>query len=307
MIDLHCHSSFSDGSDSPRELARRAAAVGLAAIALTDHDTTAGHEEMAAACADEGVELVPGVEVSLRDLAVTRPNDMGEEQPINIHLLAYFVPLDPASALQRQLARLREDREARNRELVDLLVSLGFTRLTLEYVAALADRVDSIGRPHFARAMVELHPEIVGEPGPDTTSRIFAEWLAAGGKAYIPKTSRTIEDFVEAGAPEGVVFSIAHPHVNYRLDDLEAIARRGPALFSSLRDRGVTGVESYYGGIPEPMRRALATAARDVGMVPTGGSDYHGTYKPDIALGTGRYGDLRVPDEVLAELRKARR
>lgn len=306
VIDLHTHSACSDGSDTPTELAARAAAAGLTAIALTDHDTTASHDEMAAACDRHGVELVAGVEVSLRDTTVTRRDADGNEHPINVHVLAYFAPMDPASALQRALADLRFDREARNRELVDLLVSMGFTRLTLPYLVDLAGRVDTIGRPHFARAMTELHPEIVGPAGPDSTSRIFAEWLGTGGRAYIPKTERTIEEFVSAGAGDGVVFSIAHPLLNYGLEDHESIAVRGPGLFSSLRDRGLTGVEAYYGGTTAETRRVVLKVTRDVGMVPTGGSDYHGTYKPDVALAKGRYGDLHVPDEVLVELKSAR-
>jgi 3',5'-nucleoside bisphosphate phosphatase len=306
VIDLHTHSRCSDGSDSPTELAARAATIGLSAIALTDHDTTESHEEMAAACAHHGVELVAGVEVSLRDSTVTRRAEDGSVHPINVHVLAYFAPTDPASALQRQLAALRTDREVRNRALVDRLVELGFTRLTLEYVTALADRVDSIGRPHFARAMTELHPEIVGPPDPAATQRIFDEWLGVGGRAYIPKTDRTIEEFVSAGAGDGVVFSIAHPLINYRLGDDDAVARQGPALFASLRDRGVAGVEAYYGSTPARTRDLVVSITRQLNMVATGGSDYHGTYKPDVALGVGRYGDLHVRDDVLVNLKRAR-
>jgi 3',5'-nucleoside bisphosphate phosphatase len=306
VIDLHTHSACSDGSDTPTELAANAAAAGLTAIALTDHDTTSSHEEMAAACANHGIELVAGVEVSLRDTAVTRRDADGSEHPINVHVLAYFVPVDESSAIQRALAELRTDRDTRNRALVDLLVSLGFADLTLDYLVHLAGRVDSIGRPHFARAMTELHPEIVGPASTESTSRIFSEWLGVGGRAYIPKTERTIEEFVRTGDGDGVVFSIAHPLLNYGLTNHSAIVSRGPALLSSLRDRGITGVEAYYGGTTEETRRVVAKVTRDVGMVPTGGSDYHGTYKPDVALAKGRFGDLHVQDEVLVELKAAR-
>ncbi len=305
MIDLHTHSRFSDGSDSPTLLAERAAALGLSAIALTDHDTTASHVEMEEACARLGLELVPGVEVSLKDVA--HPHLAPGVAGVNVHVLAYFVPLDPQSPMQRELSDLRVDRARRNRELVERLNSLGFTRLTLEYVVALAGNLDSLGRPHFARAMVELHPEIVGDASEDRTSEIFSQWLGQGGLAYLPKTEKTIEEFVVAGLDDGVVFSIAHPLVNYaKSASLDDIARIMPPIIASLRDRGIQGVEAHYGGTDAATRDLMVKLTRDAGMIPTGGSDYHGSYKPDVALGTGRYGDLRVPDDVLAELKRAR-
>jgi predicted metal-dependent phosphoesterase TrpH len=307
VIDLHTHSRFSDGSDSPAQLAERAAALGLSAIALTDHDTTASHDEMVTACEHHGVELVAGVEVSLRDLAFTRPLPNGGDEPVNVHVLGYFVPTSPSSSLQRELAELRSDRSRRNIELVALLNELGFERVTIDYVTTLAGSMDSVGRPHFARAMTELHPEIVGEPSGETTAAIFAEWLGQGGRAYLPKTDKSIEQFVRAGAADQVVFSIAHPLVNYASGlSLDEIARKMPPILSSLRDRGIRGVEAYYGGTTDETRRLMVKITRDLAMIPTGGSDYHGSYKPDVALGTGRYGDLRVPDEVLAELKAAR-
>jgi 3',5'-nucleoside bisphosphate phosphatase len=308
VIDLHSHSCFSDGSDTPAEIAASAAALGLSAISLTDHDTTASHDEMAEACAHHQLELIAGVEVSLRDNEFVAPSaDDGEPTAINVHVLAYFVPTAPDSTLQRELAGLRDDRRNRNRQLVELLQRFGFDRLSEEYVTSLAGSIDSVGRPHFARAMVELHPEIVGEPSSDSTARIFSEWLGRTGRAYIAKTEKPLEDFVRAGDDDHVVFSIAHPLLNYAPgNSLDDIARVMPALLSSLRDRGIRGVEAYYGSTPEPTRRLMVKIARDVNMIPTGGSDYHGTYKPDVALGRGRTGDLHVPDEVLRELKDAR-
>jgi 3',5'-nucleoside bisphosphate phosphatase len=306
VIDLHTHSRYSDGSDSPAELAAKAAAVGITAIALTDHDTTASCEEMADACRHHGIEHVPGVEVSLRDRHFTRVDEHGETRSVNVHVLAYFVPTNPDAPLQREIASLRGDRLARNLELVGLLNRLGFTRLTLPYVTALANSEESIGRPHFARAMTELHPEIVGPPSPDATQRIFDEWLGQGGRAYLPKTERLIEQFVTAGASSGVVFSIAHPLMNYRATGLEEIAKKMPPILASLREQGIKGVEALYGSTEPPARALLAKLARDAGMIPTGGSDYHGTYKADVALGVGRLGDLRVPESVLTELKDAR-
>lgn len=306
VIDLHTHSSFSDGSDTPTELAQKAHEIGLSAIALTDHDTTVSHEEMAEACAGHGIELVTGVEVSLRENEFPSTRD-GHTGPRSIHMLGYFLPLDQAHPLQLKLAELRGDREVRNELLVGALQARGFERLTIDYLVGLAGRRDSIGRPHFARAMFELHPEIVGERTDESWNRLFIEWLGTGGLAYIPKTSIPLEDFIDSAKGSGAVFSIAHPLVNY-LDNITApaVERTMPRVMASLRERGVRAIEAYYGSTDAKMRALMVKLTRDAGMIPTGGSDYHGSYKEDIALGFGRTGDLRVPDEVLDELKAAR-
>ncbi len=306
MIDLHTHSTYSDGSDRPAELARRARAVGLRAIALTDHDTTAGHEEMALACAAEGIDYVVGVEVSLRDNEFPKRHHDGTVGPRNVHVLAYFVPTDPVHPVQRRLAELRHDRDLRNVALVEALRERGFTRLNLEYLTDLAGNVHTVGRPHFARAMFELHPEIVGPRTTSTWNQLFTDWLGDGGQAYIPKTSMSIESFLASTRGSGVVVSIAHPLVNY-LDDapLAQAERTMPRVLDALRERGVIGVEAYYGSFDEATRSLMVRLTRNAGLIPTGGSDYHGSYKSDIELGVGRTGDLRVPDHVLEELRGA--
>jgi predicted metal-dependent phosphoesterase TrpH len=305
VIDLHTHSRHSDGSSSPAELAALAREVGLGAIALTDHDTTSGLAEMAEACAENGVELVAGVEVSLKDLEFRRSRGGGEVAPISIHLLGYFVPVDPAHPFQARLAELRQDRAARNEQLIDALRGLGFTRITEDELARVAGGVDNIGRPHFARAMIDLHPEIVGEDSAETWQSVFTDWLGVGGRAYISKAHTPIEEFVADGREHGMVFSIAHPLVNY-LSPGEDPAEVLPDVIDSLRERGVVGVEATYGGTPAPTRRVLEELTRRAGMIPTGGSDYHGTFKREVRLGRGYYGDLCVEDRILDELKDAR-
>ena len=306
MIDLHTHSTFSDGSDTPEALAAKAHDLGLRALALTDHDTTASHDEMASACAHYGIELVAGVEVSLRDNEFPMERG-GTIVPRNVHVLAYFLPLDADHPLQKELASLRNDRDVRNVELVAVLQEKGFERVTLDYLTQISGNLHSIGRPHFARAMFELHPEIVGERTDESWNRIFVDWLGDTGRAYIPKTSMPIERFVGAAEGSGTVFSIAHPLVNY-VDGFStnAIEATMPRVMASLRERGFRGVEAYYGGTNAPTRSLMVKLTRDAGMIPTGGSDYHGHYKEDVSLGVGRVGDLRVPDEVLTELKAAR-
>jgi len=306
MIDLHTHSTFSDGSDSPAALAAKAHDLGLSALALTDHDTTASHDEMATATAHYGIELVPGVEVSLRDneFPVQRG---GETIPRNVHVLAYFLPLDADHPLQKELASLRHDRDVRNVELVRVLQERGFELLTLDYLTQMSGNLHSIGRPHFARAMFELHPEIVGERTDERWNLVFTDWLGNTGRAYIPKTSMPIERFVDAAKGSQTVFSIAHPLVNY-VDDFSpnTIEATMPRVMASLRERGFRGIEAYYGGTNAPTRSLMVKLTRDAGMIPTGGSDFHGHYKEDVSLGVGRVGDLRVPDEILTELKAAR-
>ena len=306
VIDLHTHSNFSDGSDSPALLARKAREVGISAIALTDHDTTASHDEMSAACASEGIEHVAGLELSLRDNAFPRVAPDGQKSARNVHVLAYFVPTDPAHPLQQVLVALRRDRDLRNRALVTRLQELGFEKLSLEYVIGLARSVDSIGRPHFAEAMFTLHPEIVGERDDSSWNQLFVEWLGNTGRAYIPKTSVPIEDVVTSAKGSSTVFSIAHPLVNYMDDASSSIESVMPRVIASLRDRGFAGVEAYYGGTNAQTRALMVKLTRDAGMIPTGGSDYHGLYKDDVSLGRGRSGDLRVPDEILDELKAKR-
>ena len=304
MIDLHTHSSYSDGSDSPAELARKARELGLRAIALTDHDTTTSHDEMALACAAEGIEHIAGVEVSLRDNEFPMVRN-GVTQARNVHVLAYFLPLDESHPIQQKLASLRRDRDARNIELVAALRELGFDRLTLSYLTTLAGSEHSIGRPHFARAMFELHPEIVGPATDEAWNAIFTDWLGNGGRAYISKTSMPIEEFVGAAEGSTTVFSIAHPLVNY-VDGSNSIEATMPRVMASLRARGFHGVEAYYGSSDEATRALMVKLTRDAGMIPTGGSDYHGNYKESVRLGLGSSGDLRVPDQILDELKSVR-
>jgi predicted metal-dependent phosphoesterase TrpH len=304
MIDLHTHSTYSDGSETPQHLAQMSHDLGLSAIALTDHDTTLSHDVMAKACAEFGLELIPGVEVSLRDNEIPKVGGR-RGSPRNVHVLAYFLPLAPTHPLQMKLEALRRDRDVRNRALVTVLQEQGFENLTLDYLTDIAGNVDSIGRPHFARAMFDLHSDLVGEFTEVAWNRVFVEWLGDRGKAYVPKTSMPIEEFVESARGSGTVFSIAHPLVNY-MDNSSSIESTMPRVFASLRERGFHGVEAHYGGSDAATRGLMVKLTRDAGMIPTGGSDFHGSYKKSVKLGYGGSGDLRVPNEVLDELKAAR-
>ncbi|NNN09732.1 MAG: PHP domain-containing protein [Acidimicrobiaceae bacterium] len=307
MIDLHTHSNFSDGSDTPAQLAARAHDLGLRAISLTDHDTTASHDQMAEACARLDLELIAGVEISLLDSTFARHGVDGQSFARGVHVLAYFLPLQAEHPVQQLLARLRRDRTERNARLTQRLIELGFDRLTLENVSARAANAEGVGRPHFAAAMFDLHPEIVGERTAASWSQLFVDWLGSTGRAYVAKTTLSLEDFIATAKGSGTVFSIAHPLLNYLPEysatSIEAVM---PAILASLRERGVAGVEAYYGGTSAATRALMLKLTRNAGLIPTGGSDYHGLFKEDVSLGVGHSGDLRVPDEILDELKAAR-
>ncbi len=308
MIDLHTHSTFSDGADTPEEIAQQAFQLGLRAIALTDHDTTASHPVMAAACDKVGLELVTGCEISLADSAFPVLRD-GTYQPRGVHVLVYFLSIDPTSPVQQLLQRLRQDRLHRNLQLLTILRGLGFEKLTHEDLVRRAHGADSVGRPHFAQAMFELHPEIVGEEGTEGAwSRVFSDYLGSSGKAYLPKTDLSIEEFVLAAKGSGAIFSVAHPFLNYlESPSPENIMKAMPEVIDSLKQRGFSGIESHYGSLPIETRALMAKLTRDAGLIPTGGSDYHGAIKSGVRLGYGLQGDLNVPNEILDELKDASR
>jgi len=155
--------------------------------------------------------------------------------------------------------------------------------------------------------MFDLHPEIVGERTPESWSQVFEDWLGSTGRAYVPKTTLTLEDFIATAKGSGTVFSIAHPLLNYLPHySAASIEAEMPAILASLRERGVAGVEAYYGGTTAATRSLMLKLTRDARLIPTGGSDYHGLFKEDVSLGVGHSGDLRVPDEILDELKAAR-
>lgn len=279
MIDLHLHSTASDGTDPPERIPELGAASGCRAVALTDHDTLAGLPAAARRAEELGVELIRGCEVSCAFPGAA-----------STHVLVYFVDGEEGP-LQDELARLRADRVARNRGLAARLVELGVPT-TYEEAVALASGEESLGRPHFAQLLVAKG---LADSVPDA----FDRWLASGRPAYLPKARVSPTDIAAAAAGSGAVCALAHPHT---LD-------LGPAeldrAVGELADAGFVGLEAYYASYSPEDRQALVALARRHDLVATGGSDYHGTIKPGLSVGTGR-GDLRVPDEVLERLSSRR-
>lgn len=273
MIDLHAHSTASDGSDTPGELVELAARVGLSGVALTDHDTIEGLSEAQQVAEEQGVRLVPACELSC------------EIPHGTMHLLVYFLD-DGPGPLQDRLAALQHGRSTRNEQIVELLQANGLG-ITLEEILAEAGG-GSVGRPHFAAVMVRKGyvPSI---------QEAFDVWLAKGRPAYLGRDRLTPEEAVSLAHASGALAVLAHP------TSLELGPEPLEKFVAYLSDLGLDGIESEYGRFSPDERAGYRRLAERHGLCPTGGSDYHGRYKPDLALGTG-YGDLAVPDEFLQEL-----
>jgi predicted metal-dependent phosphoesterase TrpH len=276
VIDLHTHSRFSDGSATPTEVIDLAVEAGLTAIALTDHDGLAGLTEAENRAKTAGIDFVRGCEVS------------ASFQPGSLHLLCYFVPAE--GALAKKLADLRAERERRNEKLLDLLAGLGFP-ITREEVELEAGS-DVIGRPHFAAVL--LRHGVVS-----SVEEAFQRFLAKGAPAYVEREHVEPNEILQVAAQSGALTSIAHP-MTLGLEPTEL-----DRLLDDFAGSGVNGMECYYSSYDEDLQGDLAAMARRHGLVPTGGSDFHGTFKPGLHVGTGR-GELCVPDEVLDELRARR-
>jgi len=248
-IDLHSHSTASDGTDPPAEVMRRARAAGLDVIALTDHDTLAGHAEARGAL-PPGLALVPGMELSCR------------LDGHSVHLLAYHV--DPAHAgLAEQLHAITTDRLRRARDMVGKLRELGVD-ITWERVAAIAgDGV--VARPHIARAMVAAGA--IARPDQAFTP----EWIGPGGRAYVSRYALDPEDAVRLVSSAGGVSVLAlpgGPQGGWKIG-VEAVVRLAAA--------GLAGLEVAHPDHDDSERIRLAALAATLGLVSSGGSDDHGS------------------------------
>ena len=277
MIDLHTHSDASDGSDPPATLMAMAARVGLSAIALTDHDTLEGMSEARVAAAEHGVRLIPGCELSC------------EVRHGAMHMLVYFLD-DGPGPLQDRLASLQAARSDRNDRIVGVLRAAGMD-VTVEEILEEAGR-GSVGRPHIASVLMR-------KGYVTSIQQAFDDWLADGRPAYLDRERLDPEEAIGLAHASGAVTVVAHP-TSLRLDP-EAL----DSFVGDLADMGLDGLECEYGRFAPEVRASYRALAERHGLCVTGGSDYHGTYKPDLALGTG-LGDLKVPEELLDRL-EARR
>ncbi|MGO8671641.1 MAG: PHP domain-containing protein [Capsulimonadaceae bacterium] len=279
-IDLHAHTTSSDGSDSPTELIGLAAQLGLRAIAVTDHDTTGGLAEARTAAEIHGIDFVPGVELSV------------EDEGGRFHLLGYL--FDPSDALlATRLAEIRASRARRNVLMAERMAELGLP-VTMDDVRAQAgDKGEVIARPHFARAL--LKAGVV-----TSTQDAFDRYLASGKPLYLPKDVLTPRDAISLLHSAGGLAVMAHPGLIPASD--EALASRVAQLAG---ESSLDGIEAYYSQhTPAQTQRFLDIAARN-SLIVTGGSDYHGTAKPHVPLGIISGGRSATP-ELLDALRARR-
>jgi predicted metal-dependent phosphoesterase TrpH len=277
VIDLHAHTLYSDGSASPSQLVALARSQGARAIAVTDHDTVAGLAEGRAAADELGIEFVNGIEIS------------AEYSPGTMHILGYCIDVE-SRALAVKLNELREARNNRNPQIAARLQSLGLD-INYEDVARLAGN-EVVGRPHFARLVVERGYA-------QSIQDAFNMFLAKGAAAYVEKVRPSPADSIALIQEAGGVAVLAHPY-QLRLSSIEEVEQ----LIVELAAIGLDGVEAIYSRHSPVERNMYAQMAARHGLLVTGGSDYHGTYKPDISVVTGK-GDLEVP-YVLIERIKAR-
>jgi hypothetical protein len=276
IVDLHTHSTASDGTSTPTELIERAAEIGLKAISLTDHDTTAGLAEASAAADRLGIEFVPGIEIS------------AEFSPGTMHILGYL--FDPDSpAIQAVSEKYIEGRDGRNAKMVARLQEFG-CRITIEEVEGRAGG-DVVGRPHMAEIMIE-------SGFVRNKQEAFNKYLAKGESAYFDRYRLPQSEAIGAIHAAGGLASLAHP---IQLKAQNSAERE--RIIRSLADDGLDGVEAYHSQHRnEDVREYLDLASR-LGLCVTGGSDFHGSRKANVALGTGA-GNVRAPYSLLEELRK---
>jgi predicted metal-dependent phosphoesterase TrpH len=272
MIDLHSHTNQSDGTYSPAELIAEARRVGVRTLAITDHDTFAGYDQARAHAREAGVELLCGIEVSTKLDGQTA------------HLLGYFLGDGDLTELRQWLLEMQKSRRERNLRLVVRLRELGI-EITLE--EAQARGRGETGRPHFAQILVEKGYVA-------TVQQAFDEFLGESAKGYVDRLEPQFAEGVERIRKAGGIASLAHP---VRLKDDFA------AMLPAMREAGLNAIEAYHSDHrPEDTETFLALAAQ-YGMRVTGGSDFHGSVKPGLELGTGRGGNLRIPEDLVERLR----
>ncbi len=281
-IDLHIHSTASDGTFSPLQILRLARKTGLSAISITDHDTIAGARQISADAVPDGLRYLSGVEISAAPPA-------GYLSAGSLHILGYgFDPGDPE--LSRALNVLQAARKDRNPKILAQLRRLGID-LRPEDIATGPDR-GQVGRPHIARALVRRgHAESIDDA--------FGRFLAAGKPAYVDKYRIPYADAVETICTAGGIAVLAHP---FLLRDLDA--NRLGRLVADLKAAGLKGIEIYYPGHSrQQMKKGFALAER-LDLLVTGGTDFHGDLNPKVKIGTGT-GGLHVPFSVYEKLTAA--
>lgn len=282
FIDLHSHTDASDGTLTPAELIALAKRKGLAALAITDHDTFEGYDVALPIAPAAGLDLVRGIELNSRLLVD------GSSQPRFVHVLVYFPSREPSTVFQNWLAEQRADRRSRNEKLAKALQDRGVD-ITLAEVEARGRTLS--GRPHFARLLVEKGYVTNFEDA-------FHKYLGEDAPSYVERESSTTEEVIDLARQGGGLPVVAHP---IRIGLARAVEHNVLAHF---KKAGLVGLEVYHSDHPPALQEYYRALAAELDLLPTGGSDFHGTPKPDIELGTGRANNLSVPLEFLEGLRR---
>jgi predicted metal-dependent phosphoesterase TrpH len=277
MIDLHSHTSESDGSYSPAGLVALAGEVGLDVLAITDHDTFAGFEKAKPLADAANLDLLCGIELSTKFHGKS------------VHLLGYFPGSGASASFRGWIAGLQASRHERNRLLLEKLRAHGVD-LSCDELMRRGGPLP--GRPHVAFLMVEK-----GYVG--SVQAAFDEYLDDSAPCHVPRDEPSFEDAVRRIGEAGGVSSLAHPYrVSRNADEIAAAVR-------AMRAMGLAAIEVYHSEHSAEEAALYANLASNLGLLPTGGSDFHGATKPGIALGTGKGGTLRVPAAVVENLRAA--
>jgi predicted metal-dependent phosphoesterase TrpH len=278
-IDLHIHSTASDGTLTPAEIIARACRLGLAAIAITDHDTVDGVHQILQNGPPKEIHFVTGVELS-----TAAPH--GFPCKGSMHLLGYgFRPDD--LALGRQLQKLQDARRNRNPRIIAKLQALGVD-ISMEELAR-GDARQQTGRPHIARLLVEKG--IVA-----TFDEAFERFIGNDAPAYVNKYRIPSRDAIQLILQAGGIPVLAHPALIHPIDNWQFAD-----LLTELRSSGLQGLEAYYPEHSEDQTQQFLALAERQGLLVTGGTDFHGTIKPDIEMGCAK-GDFHVPFEVYQQL-----
>lgn len=274
IIDLHTHTVCSDGSMTPAELVRHARASGLAAVAVSDHDTADGVKEAMAVGADIGIEVVPAIELSAISDTET-------------HILGYFIDPD-SEALVKAVDNIRAIRTQRIGETCEMLEKYDI-HVTLDEVKAKAGG-GILCRAHIAKLMTEKGYS-------ESPKAAFNQWLNVGCPCYSESQALTDTEAVELiRAADGDAY-LAHLHLTKKSgDDLEAFVKH-------LADAGLTGIEGYYTDYTPEMAETYRNLAKKYNLKISGGTDFHGSFKPHISIGRG-LGEMTIPYSVLEEMKK---
>jgi hypothetical protein len=282
VIDLHTHTNESDGTCTPLELIDRALAMGLEALAISDHDTFAGYDQALGPAREYGLDLVCAIELSAR-------LDSDGVKRRTVHLLGYFLHQPPSIEFRTWLQELQAARRERNFRLIAKLQSLG-VEIELSEVERLGRTLT--GRPHFARVLIQKGYAADWEEA-------FRKYLDDSAPGFVERESPDVANGIQRISAAGGLPVLAHP---VRLGIRSHASEE--SLIGKLRDAGLKGIEVYHSDHTDSDQARYREIAKRFSLALTGGSDFHGDVKPGIALGTGVSGALHIPRSVLDELRK---